>query len=112
MVNAACNSASFSCNVALGILTPLLLLGAAYLVFLLFRASRVHRPYVRKARERPLDLVQTAGTIIDEVVGRDQLCRVMMQDLFDVETRRPHVVVGGVGSGQDRPHRPAHRAVG
>jgi hypothetical protein len=65
MVNAACNSASFSCNVALGILTPLLLLGAAYLVFLLFRASRVHRPYVRKARERPLDLVQTAGTIID-----------------------------------------------
>jgi NACHT domain len=100
MVNAACNSASFSCNVALGILTPLLLLGAAYLVFLLFRASRVHRPYVRKARERPLDLVQTAGTIIDEVVGRDQLCRVMMQDLFDVETRRPHVVVGGVGSGK------------
>jgi hypothetical protein len=100
MANAACNSASFSCNVALGILTPLLLLAAAYVVFLLFRASRVHRPYVRKARERPLDLVQTAGTIIDKVVGRDELCRVMMQDLFDAATRRPHVVVGGVGSGK------------
>jgi hypothetical protein len=100
MVNAACNSASFSCNVLLGIVTPLLLLAAAYVVFLLFRLSRVHRPYVRKARERPLDLVQTAGTIIDEVVGRDELCRVMMQDLFDPATRRPHVVVGGVGSGK------------
>jgi hypothetical protein len=99
-VNAACNTASFSCNVVLGIITPLLLLAAAYVVFLLFRLSRVHRPYVRKARERPLALVQTAGTIIDEVVGRDQLCRVMMQDLFDSETRRPHVVVGGVGSGK------------
>jgi NACHT domain len=98
--NDVCNTASFSCNVILGIVIPLLLLAAAYVVFLLFRLYRVHRPYMRKARERPLELVQTAGTIIDEVVGRDELCRVMMQDLSDRDTRRPHVVVGGVGSGK------------
>jgi hypothetical protein len=97
MLNAACNTASFSCNVLLGIITPLLLVAAAYVVFLFFRLSRVQRPYVRRARERPLELVQTAGTIIDKVVGRDELCKVMMQDLFDPATRRPHVVVGGVG---------------
>jgi hypothetical protein len=98
--NDVCNTASFSCNVILGIVIPLLLLAAAYVAFLLFRLYRVHLPYMRKARERPLELVQTAGTIIDKVVGRDELCRVMMQDLSDRDTRRPHVVVGGVGTGK------------
>jgi NACHT domain len=100
LLNATCTTASFSCGVILGTVTPLLLLAAAYMVFLLFRLSRVHGPYVQRAQKKPLEVVQTAGRIIDEVVGRDQLCRVMMQDLFDPGTRRPHVVVGGVGAGK------------
>jgi hypothetical protein len=59
-----------------------------------------HRRVRRRPQKKPLEVVQTAGRIIDEVVGRDELCRVMMQDLFDPGTRRPHVVVGGVGAGK------------
>lgn len=99
-VNEACDKASFSCNAILGTVTPILLLAAAYVAFLLFRLSRVHRPYVQRAKDKPLEVVQTAGKIIDEVVGRDELCLVMMQNLFDSNTRRPHVVVGGVGAGK------------
>ena len=44
----------------------------------------------------------TAGSIIQEVVGRDELCYVSvpMQNLRDRGTRRPHVIVGGVGAGK------------
>src|SRR5207248_6466474 len=42
----------------------------------------------------------TAGSIIGDVVGRDELCRVMIADVRDVSTRRPHVVVGGIGTGK------------
>ena len=41
----------------------------------------------------------TAGAIIDQVVGRDELCKVLMADLHDRRTR-PHVLVGGVGTGK------------
>jgi hypothetical protein len=34
------------------------------------------------------------------VVGRDELCHVIIQDLRDRDTRRPHVVIGGVGTGK------------
>ena len=49
---------------------------------------------------KPRAVVQTAGRIIGEVVGRDELCHVMIHDLRDRDTRRPHVVVGGVGTGK------------
>ncbi len=42
----------------------------------------------------------TAGSIIGDVVGRDELCRVMIADVRDSSTRRPHVVVGGIGTGK------------
>jgi hypothetical protein len=43
--------------------------------------------------------VPTAGTILEEVVGRDELCKVLMVDLHDRGTR-PHILVGGVGTGK------------
>jgi hypothetical protein len=45
-------------------------------------------------------VVPTAGRIIGEVVGRNELCNVIIDDLRDQHTRRPHVVVGGVGAGK------------
>jgi hypothetical protein len=45
-------------------------------------------------------MVPTAGGIIGDVVGRDELCRVMIADVRDTSTRRPHVVVGGIGTGK------------
>jgi hypothetical protein len=99
-VEAACRDTAFNCDALAGILLPLSSLALASAVFLLYRHSRVHRPFVRKAREKPREIVQTAGSIIGEVVGRDELCQVMIEDLRDRDTRRPHVVIGGVGTGK------------
>jgi hypothetical protein len=99
-LDAMCQKTTFSCDALAGTLLPVLTLAVASAVFLLVRLRRVRRPYVRKARERPGAVVQTAGSLIGEVVGRDELCRVMIADLRDPHTRRPHVVVGGVGTGK------------
>jgi len=96
----ACQNTNFSCDAASGALVPIFSIALASLVFLFFRLSRVRRPYVRNAKERPREIVETAGAIHDEVVGRDELCTVMMQDLRNRGTRRPHVVIGGVGTGK------------
>jgi hypothetical protein len=96
----ACSDTSFSCDVLAGTLVPILSLAVASAVFLWIRLTNVRRPYVRKAKEKPRDVVLTAGRIIGEVVGRDELCNVIIADLRDPRTRRPHVVVGGVGAGK------------
>jgi hypothetical protein len=75
-----CAGASFSCATLAGFLTPLLSIALASAVFLLARLRRVRRPYERRARERPSEVVDTAGRIIGEVVGRDELCRVLIED--------------------------------
>jgi hypothetical protein len=95
-----CEQIGFSCEVLTGIFLPILTVALASLVFLSFRLSFVHRPYVRKARQNPRELVLTAGSIIGEVVGRDQLCQVIIEDLLTREARRPHVIIGGVGTGK------------
>lgn len=99
-VDTVCNRTSFSCNVLAGTLGPLLSLALASTLFLLVRLWLVSRPYVRKARDEPHNVVQTAGSMIGEVVGRDELCHVMIEDLRDPSIRRPHVVIGGVGTGK------------
>ena len=96
----ACTTTSFSCNVLAGTLGPLLSLALASALFLLVRLWLVSRPYMRKAREEPQHVVQTAGSMIGEVVGRDELCQVLIEDLRDPGIRRPHVVIGGVGAGK------------
>jgi hypothetical protein len=95
-----CQDTNFSCSALGGTLAPVLSIALASGVFLLIRLRRVRRPYERKAWERPREVVQTAGRMIGEVVGRDQLCHVLIEDLRDPATRRPHVIVGGVGSGK------------
>src|SRR5829696_1415956 len=95
-----CAEASLSCATVAGFLTPLLSIALASAVFLVARLRRVRRPYARRARERPSEVVKTAGTIIGDVVGRDELCQVLIEDLRHRATRRPHVIVGGVGTGK------------
>ena len=97
-VDAACRNTSFSCDILAGTLGPLFSLAFASALFLIVRLWLVHRPYVRRARDEPQQVVETAGSIISEVVGRDELCHVIIEDLRDRATRRPHVVVGGVGT--------------
>lgn len=95
-----CNNIGYSCGVTSGIVMTFLSLAFATAVFLLYRLGRVRRPFVRRARDHTRDFVQSAGTIFGEVVGRKELCHVIMDDLKDREVRRPHVVVGSVGVGK------------
>lgn len=71
----------------------------AALWFLAWRFRRARRLYLRKAREDAVGLVKP-GSIIGEVVGRDQLCDALMSDLRDRKRRRPHVIVGSIGLGK------------
>jgi hypothetical protein len=94
-----CAQFNASCGVVVQILwSPVVLAGG--LTFLLWRLWRVERWYRQQARDHAQDLVPTAGTDIDEVVGRDELCAVVMEDLHDRRQGRPHVLVGGVGTGK------------
>jgi hypothetical protein len=95
-----CENRKVECDALTGWATSLLSIALASAVFLILRLSRTRRAYLRDARRRPRDLVPTAGTIIGKVIGRDQLCRVVMEDLRVPRTRRPHVLVGGVGTGK------------
>src|SRR5260370_7903429 len=60
----------------------------------------VRAQVARKAKTRAQDLVQTAAGNIGTIVGRDELCRVIMEDIRSRDIRRPHLVVGGVGTGK------------
>jgi hypothetical protein len=95
-----CRDIGYSCGVANSILMTSLTLAFAAAAFLFLRLRRVRSPYVRRARTETRELVPTAGTIIGDVVGRDEVCHVIMDDLREREGRRPHVVLGGVGVGK------------
>ncbi|WP_078606891.1 NACHT domain-containing protein [Streptomyces flavidovirens] len=95
-----CKKSGYACNVLQSLIMPFLTLSLATVAYLSFRFARVRRAYLRKAREEPHELVETAGGILGRVVGRDQLCEVLMEDQRDSRFRRTHVVVGGVGTGK------------
>ncbi|MGE5135039.1 MAG: NACHT domain-containing protein, partial [Gemmatimonadota bacterium] len=93
-----CAQLGFSCGAISNFLTSGLLLALASF-FVLWRLFSVLRWYRARARSDSRELVPTAGSIIDEVVGRDELCKVVMADLRERRTR-PHILVGGVGTGK------------
>ncbi|MGY1528005.1 NACHT domain-containing protein [Streptomyces sp. MN3] len=85
-----------------GVLTALGLSSTAVLAtvwFIFWRFWRTRRYYLRKARRHPEELVKP-GSIIRDVVGRDQLCDALMNDLQISAQRRPHVIVGTIGVGK------------
>jgi hypothetical protein len=93
-----CAQLGFSCGAISNFLTSGLLLALASF-FVLWRLFGLLRRYRTRARTESRELVPTAGSILDEVVGRDELCKVVMADLHERRTR-PHVLVGGVGTGK------------
>ncbi|WP_344623132.1 ATP-binding protein [Kitasatospora arboriphila] len=99
-VENTCRRTSQSCSVVISFTTPFLVLSLSTAVFLGVRRWKTIRPIGRTARKNPQQLVPTAGTIVDEVVGRQELCSVIAQALRDRRRRRPYVLVGGVGSGK------------
>jgi hypothetical protein len=95
-----CDLRALSCGAITSFLVPILTLALVTAFFLLGRLWYLRRRYLHTARDRPQDVVPTAGSIIGDVVGRDELCRVMIADVRDTSTRRTHVVVGGIGTGK------------
>lgn len=95
-----CTKSGHACSVLQSLIMPFLTLSLATVAYLSFRFTRVRREYLRRAREESHELVETAGGIFGRVVGRDQLCEVLMEDQRDSRFRRTHVVVGGVGTGK------------
>ncbi|AEM84906.1 ATP-binding protein [Streptomyces violaceusniger] len=69
-------------------------------LFLIYWYHKTKKPIVDKARSTPHDLVPTAGTLIDRIVGRRELSQVIAQTLRNRRTRRPYLLVGGVGVGK------------
>ena len=95
-----CKGIDVSCGAISGWITSLLSIALASVVFLFWRFWRMDRRYRARARQHARDLVPTAGPIFGKIVGRGDLCRVLMEDLRDGRSRRPHVLVGGVGTGK------------
>jgi hypothetical protein len=95
-----CQQRALSCSILASFLIPVLSLALVSAFFLLGRLWYLRRQYLRAARAKPQDMVPTAGSILGDVVGRDELCRVIIADVRDPGARRPHVVVGGVGTGK------------
>ncbi|HEY2640410.1 MAG TPA: hypothetical protein VGI66_11090 [Streptosporangiaceae bacterium] len=93
-----CGALGFSCGIATNILASGVLVALAS-TFVLSRLFGLQRRYRARARDESRELVPTAGAIIDQVVGRDELCMAVMTDLHD-RTSRPHIIVGGVGTGK------------
>jgi hypothetical protein len=96
----ACRRTGVSCGALTGFVVTWLSVAAAFAVFLLFRFRSVLRPYQRRAKTKASELVPTAGGIVGEVVGREELCEVIIDDLRNSDDRRPHVLLGGVGTGK------------
>ncbi|MCZ0987022.1 ATP-binding protein [Streptomyces diastatochromogenes] len=82
------------------ILGPVLAASLAAAFFLFAWYSWTKRRYLAKARRQPQDLVVTAGPDIAEIVGREEIAEVIAQRLRERETRRPYLLVGGVGVGK------------
>ena len=93
-----CAALGFSCGIVTNLLASGVLVALASAI-LLWRLFGLQRRYWDRARDESRELVPTAGAIIDQVVGRDELCLAVMTDLHDRGTR-PHLIVGGVGTGK------------
>ena len=94
-----CQQVNTSCDAINSVLMPVLLVATSTVIFLAWRLFRVRRFYRQKATTEANRFVQTAGSLMDEVVGRDHLCDALMNNLRDRKTRRPHVIVGSIGVG-------------
>jgi len=82
-----CGDVSTSCAAITGVLMPVLFVARTTVLFLFWRQRRVLRCYAHRARTEPHRLVQTAGSLTDEVVGRDQLCNALVNDVRDRRAR-------------------------
>jgi len=97
-----CQQRALSCSILASFLIPVLSLALVSAFFLLGRLWYLRRRYLREARAKPQDMVPTAGSIIGDVVGRDELCRVMIADVRDSSSRLLMWWSGGLARAKPR----------
>jgi hypothetical protein len=95
-----CGDSGMSCGIVSGTVSPLLVLAFATTIFLFFPYGRISRKVRRRAKKDPRSYVPTAGTVLEDVVGRGELCQVITRALHDRAIRRPYLLVGSVGTGK------------
>ncbi|MBQ0894486.1 NACHT domain-containing protein [Micromonospora sp. U56] len=93
---------SYYCGQVEGFVKGPLILALGLAVFLFWRYVPVRRWYDRNALRNLRMVLPTAERDIraSYVVGRDELCELMIQRLRSEPTRRPLLLVGGIGSGK------------
>jgi hypothetical protein len=79
---------------------PILTASIAAALFLFCWYGWTKRRYLAKARSDPRRLVPTAGQDTAEIVGREDVAQVIAERLRERDTRRPYLLVGGVGVGK------------
>ncbi|SHH97782.1 hypothetical protein [Streptomyces sp. 3214.6] len=87
-------------DAVMGLVGPVLTASVAATLFLFWWYRWTKRRYLAKARKDPRKLVLTAGHDIAEIVGREEIAEVIAQRLRERATRRPYLLVGGVGAGK------------
>lgn len=95
-----CASSGFGCNVVTQFIFTWAALAVGYWIFVSWRYRQVRKTYAGFAKEHPNELVETAGSIVGPVVGRNDLCDILQEDMRNADTRQPHVLVGGLGIGK------------
>ncbi|MFK0103948.1 ATP-binding protein [Streptomyces sp. NPDC091217] len=79
---------------------PILAASIAAALFLFWWYRWTKRRYLTKALRDPGGLVPTAGPDTAEIVGREEIAQVIAERLRERDTRRPYLLVGGVGAGK------------
>ncbi|MFL5782835.1 MAG: hypothetical protein ACJ760_16075 [Thermoleophilaceae bacterium] len=105
-INDRCENNHLACDVVSGMALSLFPIAIAVLSLFLFRLHRVRSGYRRYAWKHPEDLLE-AEIPSSEIVGRDDLCKVLQHDLESrweneegIPQRRPVILVGSVGAGK------------
>lgn len=95
-----CHDPGIPCQVTNSIISTVAPLLIGPFLFVSFTLWRVRRPLLKAAKREPAQLVETAGQIIGDIVGRDDVCELLQQQLSGRKVRRPYVIVGGIGTGK------------
>ncbi len=95
-----CEGTGISCGALTGFVLPWLSVALATALFLFRRLRKVPKSRRQDATTKPHKLVPTAGSNTGKVVGRDELCKVLIDNVHTGHDRRPQLIVGGVGTGK------------
>nr|WP_253267981.1 hypothetical protein [Streptomyces asoensis] len=79
---------------------PVLAASMAAALFLFWWYRWTKRRYLVKALRDPRRLVPTAGYDTAQIVGCEDIAQVIAERLRERDTRRPYLLVGGVGTGK------------